>query len=73
MIMKIMIIIREGGWPKDVKTELMEQKNKFIRKVKLNIIITIIIIIITITTIIIIITIDTITTIITIIIIVARL
>ena len=24
---------REGGWPKDVKTELMEQKNKFIRKV----------------------------------------
>ena len=27
---------REGGWPKDVKTELMEQKNKFIRKVKLS-------------------------------------
>ena len=25
---------REGGWPKDVKTELMEQKNKFIRKVE---------------------------------------
>ena len=22
----------EGGWPKDVKTELIEHKNKFIRK-----------------------------------------
>ena len=30
---------REGGWPKDVKTELMEQKNKFIRKVNRIIII----------------------------------
>ena len=22
----------EGGWPKDVKTEMIEHKNKFIRK-----------------------------------------
>ena len=24
---------REGGWPKDVKTEVAEQKNKFVRKI----------------------------------------